>query len=95
MAATVRIEIDGSMREVTKPELFELAKQGLVQPETRLFWGNQSTTVGTIKGIEFGTPETSDQNFELSPDVLSTVTFSKDNKKTVNEERPQGKNTQK
>ena len=60
MTAKVFVEINGSRQEVTKQELFDLAKQGVVQPETRLFWGDQTTTVSTVRGIEFAPPKTAD-----------------------------------
>jgi len=51
---TVGIEIDGERREVTKKELFALAKEGIVQPDTRVFFGDQAATASRIRGIEFG-----------------------------------------
>jgi len=72
MTAKVFVEINGSRQEVTRQELFDLAKQGVVQPETRLFWGDQTTTVSTVRGIEFAPPksETADTMENAMADLL-------------------------
>ena len=57
MTTKVFVEINGSRQEVTRQELFDLAKQGIVQPDTRLFWGDKITTAATVRGIEFASPK--------------------------------------
>jgi len=72
-SATVFVEIDGERREVTKQELFDLAKSGIVQPETRLFWGDKITTASTVRGIEFASPEA---EVAQDPDALENAVIS-------------------
>jgi hypothetical protein len=38
MTGKILVEIDGNLTEVTKQELFDLAKKGKIQPETPLVY---------------------------------------------------------
>ena len=50
---TIQIEINGSLREVTKKELFALAKNGEISPETPLHYDGKITVCRKAQGIVF------------------------------------------
>ena len=50
---SIQIEINGSLREVSKAELFALAKNGEISPETPLHYNGTITVCRKAKGIVF------------------------------------------
>ena len=68
----IQVELNGKLVEVTKHQLFALAARGNIGPETRLIFNGKESTVGKIKGIEFGgesieTPVPSKENYREQP----------------------------
>jgi hypothetical protein len=51
--AKIQVEIGGQLQDVTKSQLFELAKYGDVTPETRLVVDGKVTKARKVQGIEF------------------------------------------
>jgi len=49
----IEVIIDGQSRKVTKQELFDLASQGIVNPNTNLLVDGRLVTAGKVKGIVF------------------------------------------
>jgi hypothetical protein len=58
------VEIDGILRNVTKNQLFELAKEGKIQSETKLLANGKETTVGKVKGIVFKKEKTKEGTYQ-------------------------------
>ena len=53
----IQVELNGKLTEVSKHQLFALAKRGEIGPETRIVFAGKESTAGKIKGIEFGKPQ--------------------------------------
>ena len=53
----IQVELNGILTEVSKHQLFALAKRGEIGPNTRIIFSGKESTAGKIKGIEFGKPE--------------------------------------
>ena len=51
--AKIQVEIGGQLQDVTKAQLFELAKNGDIAPETRLVVDGKETKARKAQGIEF------------------------------------------
>ncbi|MCL2305719.1 MAG: hypothetical protein FWC43_10280 [Planctomycetaceae bacterium] len=51
----IQIELNGKFVEVSKHQLYELARRGQIGPETRVVADGTETLARKIKGIEFGT----------------------------------------
>jgi len=56
MVHTIQVEINGTLKEISKKNLFELAKKGVIQPDTRLIVGERTTVAKKVAGIEFAAP---------------------------------------
>lgn len=50
----IRVSIDGVSFDVSKDELFEMARRGEIGPDTEIVSGETHTTAGKVKGIVFG-----------------------------------------
>ena len=50
----IHVFIDGVPLDVSKDELFEMAVRGEIGPDTPIVLGATHTTVGKVKGIQFG-----------------------------------------
>lgn len=53
---TIEIILNGTMRTVTKNELFDLASNGAIGPETPINVNGKNSIVGKVKGIVFAPP---------------------------------------
>ncbi len=78
--ADIFVEIAGQKTQVTKSRLFEMAQNGIVQPETKLWYGDRQATCAKVNGIVFAQPkpvpdaqedaEESEEIFSLQMDEL-------------------------
>ena len=50
------IEYNGQRIEVDKQRLFQMAADGEITPQTKLWSGGRETTCGNVKGLTFGAP---------------------------------------
>ena len=50
----IQVELNGKLTEVSKHQLFALAKRGEIGPNTPIIFNGKESTAGKIKGIEFG-----------------------------------------
>lgn len=70
----IKIEQNGQMIEVTKHQLFALAKRGDILPGSRVVVNGTETTAEKIKGIEFKeTPAIDDSPFYQTMEATSPV----------------------
>ena len=51
--AKIQVEVGGQLQNVTKSQLFDLAKSGDIAPETRLVVDGKETKARKVQGIEF------------------------------------------
>lgn len=56
-AMPIQILQDGRFAEVTKEQLFKMAEDGQITPDTQIRVGEKESTAGKVKGIEFKTSE--------------------------------------
>jgi len=59
-----------SNKPVTKKELFDLAVQGAINPQTPIYVNGAYTTAGKVNGIVFGQPQT-DKPIPVPPPLPS------------------------
>ena len=79
--AKIQVEVGGQLQNVTKSQLFDLAKSGDIAPETRLVVDGKETKARKVQGIEFAEDVAiessislpSTDNPFLSPDAQPTV----------------------
>ena len=53
----IEIILDGATKTVTKKELFDLAAQGVINPQTPVSFKGTLATAGQVQGIVFGQPK--------------------------------------
>lgn len=51
--ADILIEWNGRVRRVTLEQLYEFAQQGIIRPETRIWYNGRESTCAQVKGIVF------------------------------------------
>lgn len=51
--AKIQVEINGQLQDVKKAQLFDYAKSGVVNRNTRMIYNGKETKVGKVHGIEF------------------------------------------
>ena len=56
----IQININGSMQEVTQEQLFSLARQNIITPDTVVIVNGKQYLAKSAKGIVFGNPQTTD-----------------------------------
>ena len=78
---TIQIEINGSLREVSKKELFALAKNGEISPETPLHYDGKITVCRKAQGIVFA--QASADNTTAPPDEFDHAQTMKPSRKNT------------
>ena len=78
---TIQIEINGSLREVTKKELFALAKTGEISPETPLHYDGKITVCRKAQGIVFA--QAAANNTTAPPDEFDHAQTMKPSRKNT------------
>ena len=57
--ADIYVDVHGRKIQVTKEKLFEMARMGLITPETRIWNGYAESTAGRVKNLKFGDSQVS------------------------------------
>ena len=84
---TVDLELDGKRTAVTKDQLFALAQEGRIGPDSIFYYNGQPKKVGIIKNIVFGTKKEQGDEFDDLGDMLSDMITS-DTKRMERENAP-------
>ena len=67
MPITVTITLDGMMKTISEQELFALAAQGIIGPDTIVIVNGKQFYAKVAKGIVFGQPQQTERPVSVSP----------------------------
>ena len=81
----IQININGSMQEVTQEQLFGLARQNVITPDTVVIVNGKPYLAKKAKGIVFGNPQTTDTVKQISEQT--NVSSQRESVKTRSEEK--------